>query len=85
MTEYGNHDFAMERRLRALNPGLHRRFADAVIALQYNLSHYKRLFPEYTDHTNLHSIAVIDFCNRLIGNQLHRLSADELYALLMGC
>lgn len=80
-----NHDYAMERRLRALDPELHRRFTDAVFALQYNLSHYKLIFPEYTDHSNLHSMTVIDFCNRLIGSQIKRLNPDELYVLLMGC
>ena len=80
-----NHDYAMERRLRALNPELHRRFTDAVFALQYNLSHYKLIFPEYTDHSNLHSMTVIDFCNRLIGSQIQSLNPDELYVLLMGC
>ena len=80
-----NHDYAMERRLRALNPELHRRFTDAVFALQYNLSHYKLIFPEYTDHSNLHSMTVIDFCNRLIGRQIRCLDPDELYVLLMGC
>ncbi len=80
-----NHDYAMERRLRALNPELHRRFTDAVFALQYNLSHYKLIFPEYTDHSNLHSMTVIDFCNRLIGSQIQSLDPDELYVLLMGC
>ncbi len=80
-----NHDYAMERRLRALNPELHRRFTDAVFALQYNLSHYKLIFPEYTDHSNLHSMTVIDFCNRLIGSQIKSLDPDELYVLLMGC
>jgi capsule polysaccharide modification protein KpsS len=75
----------MERRLRALNPELHRRFTDAIFALQYNLSHYKLIFPEYTDHSNLHSMTVIDFCNRLIGSQIQSLDPDELYVLLMGC
>ena len=80
-----NHDFAMERRLRRLDPELHKRFTDAVFALQYNLSNYKLIFPEYTDHSNLHSMTVIDFCNRLIGSRIDRLSADALYVLLMGC
>ena len=85
MPESGNHDYAMERRLRMMNPELHRRFTDAVFALQYNLSNYKLIFPEYTDHSNLHSMTVIDFCNRLIGDRIDRLNADELYVLLMGC
>ena len=85
MPETESHDYAMERRLRIMNPELHRRFTDAVFALQYNLSNYKLIFPEYTDHSNLHSMTVIDFCNRLIGDRIDRLNADELYVLLMGC
>ena len=79
------HDFAMERRLREADPELHRRFTDAVFSLQHILSNYKLLFPEYTDHTELHSLTVIDFCNRLIGDQIGRMNADETYVLLMGC
>lgn len=78
-------DFAMERRLRALSPDLHRRFSNAVFALQHTLSHYRRIFPEYTDHSNLHTLSVIDFCNQLIGDQIGQLNADELYVLLMSC
>lgn len=85
MPNVPSHDYAMERRLRELDPELHKRFTDAVFALQYNLSNYKLIFPEYTDHTNLHSLTVIDFCNQLIGDQIGRLNADELYVLLMGC
>lgn len=78
-------NFAMEYRLKALSPDLHRRFTDAVFAIQYNLSNYQLIFPEFTDHTNLHSLSVIDFCNRLIGDQIDRLNANELYVLLMSC
>ena len=77
--------FSMERRLRDTAPDLHKRFTDAVFALQYNLSRYKLIFPEYTDHTNLHSLSVIDFCNQLAGSQTARMSADELYILLVSC
>jgi len=80
-----NHDYAMERRLRRMDPELHRRFTDAVFALQYNLNSYRLIFPEWTDHSNLHSMTVIDFCNRLIGDRIDRLNADEMYVLLMGC
>ncbi len=82
--EFG-YQFAMENRLKKLSPELHRRFTDAVFALQYNLSNYKLIFPEYTDHSNLHSLTVIDFCNRLIGDQISRLNADQLYVLLVSC
>ena len=85
MTAYSKQDYALERRLRELDPALHRRFTDAVFALQHILSNYKLIFPEFTDHTELHSLTVIDFCNRLIGDQISKLNADEIYALLMGC
>lgn len=78
------YDYAMERRLRKLDPGLHRRFTDSVFALQHILSNYKLLFPTFTDHTELHSLNVIDFCNRIIGSQIDRMNPDEIYCLLMG-
>jgi len=78
-------DYAMERRLREMAPGLHCRFTDAVFALQHILSNYQLLFPSFTDHTELHSLNVIDFCNRLIGSQIDAMNADEIYSLLMGC
>ena len=85
MSDVRDYDFSMERRLRKLNSELHKRFTDTVFALQYNLSNYKRIFPEFTDHTNLHSLSVIDFCNRLTGEQIKLLNADELYVLLTSC
>ena len=85
MSEIYEHDYAMERRLKDLDPELHRRFTDAVFAIQHVLSNYKLIFPEYTDHTELHSLSVIDFCNRLIGDQIEKVNADELYALLVSC
>ena len=66
MSEEREHDFAMEKRLREMSPELHRRFTDAVFGLQKTLSNYKLIFPEYTDHSELHSLTVIDFCNNLI-------------------
>ncbi len=78
-------DFEIERRLHHLNPELHMRFRSTVFALQHILTNYKLLFPEYTDHSSLHSLTVIEFCNRLIGDRLDRLNADELYVLLNAC
>ena len=77
--------FALEFRLRELDSDLHKRFTDCVFVLQRILSNYKLLFPEYTDHSELHSITVIQFCNTLIGEQLDRLNKNELYVLLAGC
>lgn len=85
MADEHEHDYALERRLRKMDPALHRRFTDAVFALQHILSNYQLLFPQFTDHTELHSLNVIDFCNRLIGDQIDIMSADEIYTLLLGC
>lgn len=81
----GEYDYAMERRLHELSPELHKRFTESVFGLQHILSNYLLIFPTFTDHTELHSLNVIDFCNRIIGSQLNNLNADEIYCLLMGC
>jgi hypothetical protein len=81
----GEYDYAMERRLHELSPELHKRFTESVFGLQHILSNYLLIFPTFTDHTELHSLNVIDFCNRIIGSQLDKLNADEIYCLLMGC
>lgn len=81
----GNYDFALERRLSELDTSLHQKFTDSVFALTHILSNYQLIFPDFTDHTELHSMNVIDFCNRLIGNQINQLNADEIYCLLLGC
>lgn len=82
----GSSDYLLEKRLLELDKDLHGRFTDMVFALQHILSNYKLLFPAYTDHTELHSMAVIEFCNELIGvKQIERLNADEIYILLSAC
>ena len=82
----GSPEFLLEGRLRQLSPYLHQRFSDTVFALQHTLFRYQQLFPEYTDHSTLHSMSVINFCNQLIGpSQADRLNEDAIYTLLMGC
>ena len=80
-----NYDYLLERRLKELSPELHARFSDTVFALQQILSNYQLIFPLFTDHTELHSLNIIEFCNKLIGNQINKLNADEIYCILMGC
>ena len=79
------YDFLLERRLKEIDPGLHQRFSDTVFALQQILSNYKLIFPDFTDHTELHTLNIIEFCNNLIGEQIGKLNADEMYVLLLGC
>ena len=81
-----SNDFVLEKTLRERSPELHKRFTGTVFALQNILSGYKLLFPEFTDHTELHSMNVADFCNTLLGKeQVEKMNADEIYVLLMAC
>lgn len=78
-------NFALEKRLKELKPELHTRFTNTVLAIQHILTNYKLIFPDFTDHTVLHSLNVLEFCNKLIGNQIDKLNADEIYCVLLGC
>lgn len=79
-------DYLLEKRLKALDPDLHRRFKDTAFTGQRILQKYKALFPEYTDHSMFHSLTVIDSCNRIIGrDNINRLNEDEIFVLLMAC
>ena len=79
------YDFSLERRLKELDPFLHSRFVDMVFSLQQILSNYQLIFPLFTDHTELHSLNIIEFCNKLIADQVFQLNADEIYCILLGC
>lgn len=78
-----NTDYLCEQKLQEESPKLHELFRNSVYSLQRTLRKYQTIFPSYTDHTSLHSLEVIDFCNALIGQNVERLNADELYVLLM--
>ena len=79
-------DFGIEIRLKELDPDLHKRFTDTVSVTQELLFRYKQYFPEYNDHSGIHSLAVIDFCNQIIGTeQILRMNKDEIFVLLMSC
>ena len=77
-------DFVLETRLHEMDPELHKRFSESIFVLQKLLSDYKVLFPEFTDHTETHSIAIIDYCNNLLSEEtIMNMTSDELYILLM--
>ena len=78
------HDFALERRLSELSPELHERFNSVVFSSPYILTKYKTLFPTFTDHSIIHSLNVIEFCNMIIGDQIDKMNVDEVYVLLLG-
>lgn len=77
--------FALEKRLKELSLDLHTRFTNTVLVIQQILNNYQLIFPDFTDHTAIHSLNVIEFCNQIIGDQIDKLNADEIYCLLLGC
>ncbi len=77
-------DYGIERRLARRSPELHSRYRDCVVTSQRMLSRYENYFPDFTDHTVLHTLDILDLCNQLIGRQIERLTPEDLYVLLMG-
>lgn len=81
-----NTEFLLERRLKLLNPDLHKRFKDTAFIAQHMLAKFKRLFPEFTDHSVFHSLNVLIFCNQLIGpEQVEKMNEYDIYVLLISC
>lgn len=76
--------YGIERRLAQISPALHGRYRDCIAVSWRMLNRYTHYFPNYTDHTVLHTMDILDLCNQLIGDQLEALSAEDLYVLLMG-
>lgn len=79
-------NYLLERKLREESKDLHRRAAESVFVLQTMLSKYLTRFPDFTDHSFLHSMNVLDYCNRIIGDdQIKKLCPEECYVLIMSC
>lgn len=79
------HDYLLENRLANQAPELHQRVKNNVVVLQKMLESFFNWFPDFTDHSTLHSLDVLDFCNRLLGEQVNSLSVAECYVLIMSC
>ena len=80
-----NYDFSAERQLAKLNPEYHVLAKNTAFVMVRILERYRNQFSNYTDHSVLHSMHVLDFCERLMADQVERLNADELYVLIMSC
>ena len=79
-------NYLLERKLRESSTDLHRRAAESIFVLQTMLSKYLTRFPNFTDHSVLHSMSVLDYCNRIIGDdQIKNLCPEECYVLIMAC
>jgi len=77
------YDFNLETKLIREAPQLHKIFSDNVLCVQNMLIKYQSIFPNYTDHTALHSLEVIAFCNELVGEDIDLINTDEIFVLLM--
>lgn len=76
-------EFLCEKRLAKLNPGYNKIVQNVTVVLFNALEKYKLFFPDYTDHTVLHSLHVMEFCNKIIGEYAEQLNEDELFILIM--
>ena len=78
-------EYLLERRLKEKAPNLHLLMGNNVTILNRMLKSFLSWFPDFTDHSALHSLNVLDYCNRLMGGQVDRLSPAECYVLIMAC
>ena len=77
-------DYMIEKRLRQLDGDLHDRYRNCVVVSNKMLSRYEGIFPEYTDHTMLYTLDIIDYCNCIIGERIDRLTTDDLCSDYVG-
>lgn len=79
-------EYLLERVLKEKDPDLHTRMRESVFVLKKMLGSFLNRFPDFTDHSLLHSMNVLNYCNLVIGkDQIDRLYPEEIYALIMAC
>lgn len=79
-------DFLLETKLKEEAPDLHELVGNGVVVLQEMLHNFRNWFPDYTDHSMLHSLDVLEFCNLLMGDEAVRaLSPEACFVLIMSC
>lgn len=76
-------DFSCEEKLMKLSPELHKRYGNSLFASIKVLTNYRMVFPDYTDHSYLHTMNVLNYCNQLIGKNITSLNCGEIYTLMM--
>jgi len=79
-------NFMIERRLAELNPKYSEIFKNAIFIMNTTLDRNTKYFPNFTDHTLRHVTFVLEFCNKLIGEEnIEKLNEDELLILAISC
>ena len=76
-------DFSCEEKLMKECPGLHKRYCNSLLATVRVLANYRAIFPDYTDHSYLHTMNIINYCNKLIGGNIYSINCGEIYVLMM--
>ena len=79
------YDYLLEKRLKKESPELHKQMQNNISVLQLMLESFFSWFPNFTDHSILHSMDVLYFCNNLLREQVDSLTVAECYALIMSC
>ena len=82
---YDTNDFLLERRLQNEAPDLNLRVKNCVYFTKDILDTFIGWFPNFTDHSLLHSLDVLYFSNCLLGEKAYALSIPECYCLVMSC
>ena len=76
-------DFSCEEKLMKECPELHKRYCNSLFASVRVLVNYRAIFPDYTDHSYLHTMNIINYCNKLIGKNIYSMNCGEIYVLIM--
>ena len=79
------YDFSLEKKLKNEAPEVHRRMQDDVSILRIMLESFFTWFPDFTDHSVLHSLDVLNFCNAILAEQVEELTVAECFSLIMSC
>ena len=75
-------DYLLEKRLAVLSPELSGRYRQCMSIFDVLLEKFHQVFPTFTDHSLLHCMNVLNYSNMIIGENVHRLNADEIYVYL---
>ena len=86
MSENFANEYLLQNKLSSESPDLQKRVHDTVFVLEDMLYSYLNRFKTFTDHSLMHSLNVLYYCNQLIGpEQIQKLTPEECYVLIMAC
>ena len=72
-----NYDFLLEHRLKELNSELSYRHVCCMSLFEQMLKKFLVVFPNFTDHTLLHTLTVTNISNQLLRENSLKLSAPR--------